>query len=197
MRPVELKGAHAVVFGVVLELGEAEGFKERREVHAEAPAETFLEAVPAPYGVLWGAAPGFYGAFGGGLLFVGAAEEHPVAVGLEHGVEVFDGSGLVVEDGLADGADEDGRVCGVVAVDFVVGGAGGRFEVPGIFFSADGGHGGPRSVSWFDYSTARLGLCFGGFLKRLVRVFRECGPLLRDAHPNDDETVVRMGHPDW
>jgi hypothetical protein len=48
----DLDRAHPVVLRVVLDLGQAEDLHERRHVHSEPPAQTFLEAVPATDWVL-------------------------------------------------------------------------------------------------------------------------------------------------
>ena len=47
-------------------------------------------------------------------------------------------------------------------------------------------------------STALLAKCASSFAQDdgVVRVLKRAVALLRDAHPNDDEAVVRMGHPD-
>ena len=74
--------AHAVVARVVLDLGQAERFEQRRHVHAEAAAVALAQPVPAADRVVGGAAPGLDGAVGGRLLLVGGAERHPVAVRL-------------------------------------------------------------------------------------------------------------------
>ena len=49
-RDAALKGAHAVVAGVVLDLGEAEHLEHRRHVDGEAAAQALLQAVPAATG---------------------------------------------------------------------------------------------------------------------------------------------------
>src|SRR5687767_1146110 len=127
---------HAVVLRVVLDLGEAEGLEDRGDVHAEAAAEAFLEAVPAADRVLGGAAPRFDGALGRGLLLVGAAEGHPVAVLLQHRVEVLDAAEVVAELGLADLADQRGRVEGLVAEDHEVRAAARGLQLPGFLARA-------------------------------------------------------------
>src|SRR5690348_6993377 len=72
--------AHAVVLGVVLDLGQPQRFEYRRHVHAEASAQPLLQAVEPLDGIVGRAAPGLHRAFCRGLLLVGAAERHPVAV---------------------------------------------------------------------------------------------------------------------
>ncbi len=91
----------------MFEFAEAEGFHEWWEVDAEASTEAFLQAVPAADWIAGRTAPSFDGTFFGWLLFVGAAEIDPVAGGFEHGVEIFDTSCVIVEDGFAYDADED------------------------------------------------------------------------------------------
>src|SRR4029079_7470805 len=71
--------AHAVVAGVVLDLGQAELLEHRRDVVGEATAEALLQAVPAADRVVVRAAPRLDGPLGCRLLLVGVAERHPVA----------------------------------------------------------------------------------------------------------------------
>src|SRR3954453_16055076 len=72
--------AHSVVFGVVRQLDQAEGFHERWHVATEATAQALLDAVPAAARVRGGAPPPLDRA--GLRLFplVSAAQIHPVAV---------------------------------------------------------------------------------------------------------------------
>src|SRR5262245_63854591 len=60
-----LQRPHAVVAGVVLQLRQAQRLEERGEVHAEAAAHAFLEAVPAADRILLRSAPGLDRALGG------------------------------------------------------------------------------------------------------------------------------------
>ena len=76
--------------GLCSKLREAERLQERRDVHREAPAQALLEPVPTADRVVGRACPRLDGALGRRLLLVGAAEEHPVAVRLQHGVEVVE-----------------------------------------------------------------------------------------------------------
>ena len=50
--PRVLLGLHPVVPRVVFHLGQVERFDNRRDVHAKAAAETFLEAVPTANRIL-------------------------------------------------------------------------------------------------------------------------------------------------
>ena len=59
-----------------------------RHVVREAPAQALLEAVPAADRIVRGPAPGLHGVVGGRLLFVGAAQRHPVAAFFEHGLQI-------------------------------------------------------------------------------------------------------------
>ena len=91
--PASLRAERARIrlfFASCVDLGQAERLQQRRHVHAEAAAQALLEAVPAADRVVGRAAPRLDGALGRRLLLVGAAERHPVAVRLEHRVEVVD-----------------------------------------------------------------------------------------------------------
>ena len=82
----------------------------RRTIDAEAPAQTLRESVSASDGIAEGTPPSFDSAALGGLLLVRAAQVHPIAVRLEHVVQVFDAARIVMEDGLAHSADDNGQV---------------------------------------------------------------------------------------
>src|SRR5262249_43742528 len=114
----------------VLELHLAERLEHRRHVHAEAPAQPLLESIPALDGVLRGPPPRLDGAVGRGLLLVGGAERHPVAVLLEHRAEVVDAPQVVAELRLADLHDERGRIGRLVAPRLVVARPGRRLQRP-------------------------------------------------------------------
>ncbi len=128
--PRQAHGAHPVVARVVLDLGEPERFEHGRDVDGEAAAQALLESVPAARGVALGARPGLDRAVGGGLLLVGAAERHPVAVRLQHRVEVIDAAQVIAKLGLADPDDERGRVERLVAEGLELRGLGRRLEDP-------------------------------------------------------------------
>jgi hypothetical protein len=133
------EGPHLVVLGVVGHLGQAECLEEWRHVHAEPAAEPLLESVPAADRVRFGPAPGFHRAVRRRFLLVGAAEGHPVAVRLEHRVQVIDGPGVVEELGPADLADDHRRRRRVVAIHRVLGRARRGLESPRVFLGAGAG----------------------------------------------------------
>jgi len=60
--------------------------------------------------------PFFNGPLGGGLLFVGAAQQHPVAFGLQHGVQIVEATQVVAQLGFADLHHQRGRIGCLVAV---------------------------------------------------------------------------------
>src|SRR6185437_7034457 len=86
-----LPRADLVVAGVVRELGQPQVLQERRQVHPEAAPVALAQAVPTADRVVGRAAPRLDGALRGGLLLVGGAERHPVALGEEPRVQVLDG----------------------------------------------------------------------------------------------------------
>src|SRR5258708_11546959 len=92
-----LAGPHPVIARVVLDLGQAEHFQDRRHVVAEPAAEPFLQAVPAANRVVGRPAPGLDGAVGCLLLLVGVAQRHPVAALLQHRLQVLDAAKLVAQ----------------------------------------------------------------------------------------------------
>ena len=73
---------------------------------------------------------------GAGFCSSVAAERHPVAVGLEHRVELVDRPGVVQELRAADLADDRRRVGRLVAVHRVLGRAGRGLEHPRIGLGA-------------------------------------------------------------
>ena len=127
---------HPVVLRLVGELGQAERLEQRRHVDAEPAAEALLEAVPAADRVVRRAAPGLDRALGCRLLLVGAAEWHPVAVGLEPRVEVVDGPQVVAELRAADLAHDRRWIGGLVAPHRVLGRARRRLQPPRILARA-------------------------------------------------------------
>ena len=106
MRQSRLQRSHLVVALVVRQLGEAERLEQRRQIDAKAAPKPLLEPVPAAYRVVCGPSPRLDGPLGCRLLLVGAAERHPVAVRLQHGVQVVDRAQLVPQLGRADLAHE-------------------------------------------------------------------------------------------
>jgi hypothetical protein len=116
----------------VLDLGQAERLQHRRHVVAEATAKALLQPVPPADRVLGRAAPCLDGALCRGLLLVGVAERHPVAVLGEHRVEVLDAAQVVAQLGAADVDDQRRRIGRLVAVGRVIGLARRRGQLPGI-----------------------------------------------------------------
>ena len=108
--------AHAVVAGVVLDLGQSELLQNRRHIVGETTAQSLLESVPAPDRIVVGATPCFDGSLGGGLLLVGVAQRHPIAALGQHRVQIVDAPKVVAKLGLADLHDERGRIERLVAV---------------------------------------------------------------------------------
>src|ERR1700682_5937411 len=98
------------------------------------PGNPLLEAVPPADWILRRPAPCLNGALSRRLLLVGAAQRHPVAVLLEHGLEVLDGAKLITELGLADDADDRRRVETLVLVHQVFRRPAGSRQLPrGLF----------------------------------------------------------------
>src|ERR1700729_727776 len=89
------EGAHAVVARLVGELGEVERFEQGWEIHAEPPAVTLAQAVPASNRVLGRTTPGLDRPVRRGLLLVGRAERHPVALLGEPTVQVVNGAQVI------------------------------------------------------------------------------------------------------
>ena len=118
-------------FGSCVDLGQPERLQERRQVHPEPAAVALAQPVPAADGVVGRAAPGLHGPLGSRLLLVRAAERHPVAVRLEHGVQVLDAAQVVAQLRRAHLADESRRIGRLVAVHLVLGRAGRCLQVPG------------------------------------------------------------------
>src|SRR5260370_41481785 len=108
-----LDGPHAVIAGVMLDLGQAQRFHDRRDVVAEPAAEPLLQAVPATNRVVRRAPPGFDGAVRRWLLLVGVTQRHPVAALLQHRVQVLDAPKLVAQLGRAH-LDDQGRRIGIL-----------------------------------------------------------------------------------
>src|SRR5437879_4103754 len=126
-----LKSAHPVVLRVVLHLGQPKRFEQRRHVHAKAAAQPFLHPVPAADRILGRPAPRLDRAFGRRLLLIRAAERHPVAVLLQHRVQVIDRAQLVAELGLAHDADDRRRAGRLVPVHLVLRRPARSRELPG------------------------------------------------------------------
>src|SRR3954470_5503124 len=134
--PTASDGTHLVVLRVVRDLGQPERLHERRHIDAEPTAETLLQPVPATDRVVVRPRPRLDRTGRSGLLLVGAAERHPVAVRLEHRVEVLDGALVVLQLGAADLADDHRRIVRVVEVHRVLTRPGRRREPPGIVLRA-------------------------------------------------------------
>src|SRR5207245_4349143 len=131
-----LEGAHSIVLRVVLDLREAEHLEDRRHVHPEASAQTFLQAVPALDRILWRSPPRLDGALGRRLLLVGTPEEHPVAVLLQHRVQIVNGPEVVAQLRLADDAYDGGRIGIFGAIHLVIGRSTRRLQLPRLRFGA-------------------------------------------------------------
>src|SRR5262249_46362016 len=124
--------SHAVVPRLMFDFGQAEALQHGRNIVCEAPAQALLQAVPAADGILRVTRPSFDGARGRALLFVGAAERHPVRALDEHRVEIVETPQLITQLRLADLHDERGRIRLLVAVGGVFGSAARRLERPRI-----------------------------------------------------------------
>ena len=77
----------------MLKLAKAKGFHQRRQINAEATAQTFFQTIPSTYRVGCAATSAFDGSFFARLLFVGTAQFDPAAGFLEHGMEIIDTAG--------------------------------------------------------------------------------------------------------
>src|SRR6478752_4885124 len=133
--------ADAVVLGVVRQLDEPEGFEQGRQVHPEPPAIALAKPVPAAHRVVRGTAPRLDRALGRVLLLIGRPERHPVAVGLEHRVEVVDRAEGVLQLRRPDLADERRRVGRLVPPHLVLGGPRRGPQVPRILARPGPGRG--------------------------------------------------------
>src|SRR5437867_12531125 len=74
-----------------------ETFQHGGHVHAEAPAQPFLQSIPTAHGILRGSTPRLNRPFGRRLLLVRAPEKHPVAARLEHRAQVADAPKVILE----------------------------------------------------------------------------------------------------
>src|SRR6185369_16200407 len=123
---------NSVVLRVVGQLNEAEGLHERRHVEAEPAAIALPESVPPSDRVRRVATPGLDGSGLRVPLLVRGAEVHPVAMLLQHRVEVVDRALVVLQDRRADLAEDRRWIGGVVDVHEVVGRAWWGLEDPRI-----------------------------------------------------------------
>src|SRR2546426_11627690 len=105
-----LQRPHAGVLRVVLDLGQMQGLQDRRNVHTEPAPQSLLQAVPPGNRVLWRSSPGFDGPIRRGLLFVYASQRHPVAVRLQHLMQIVDALEVVSELRAAGLHDERRRI---------------------------------------------------------------------------------------
>ena len=102
-----LYGAHTIVLRVVLELAEAERSPSAAGCRRQSARAALSSGRTSRR---WGwrrTAPGLDRPFLGGLLLICAAQLHPIAGRLQHGVEIVHAAGIVVEGRRADGADQD------------------------------------------------------------------------------------------
>jgi len=127
-----LPGAHPVVAGVVLDVGQAECFQDRRDVVTEAAAQPLLQAVPAANGVGRGTGPRLDAAVGCRLLLVGVAKRHPVAELLQHCMQVVDAAQVVAQLRGANLDDQRSRIGIRIAPGLEVGFPGRRCEDPWV-----------------------------------------------------------------
>src|SRR5438045_1249044 len=67
---LSLARPHPIVARVVLDLGQAQGLHERRDVHAEPPPVALPQPVPPPHRIVRRAGPRLYRPLGRGLLLV-------------------------------------------------------------------------------------------------------------------------------
>src|SRR3954452_23704448 len=102
--------SHAVVAGVVLDLGPTEVLQHRRDIVPEAAPQALLEAVPAADGIVGAAGPGLDGAVGCGLLLVGIAQRLPLIPIDQHGPEGLEAPEVVAGLAPADLHHQDGGV---------------------------------------------------------------------------------------
>src|SRR5690606_29117109 len=98
--------------------------------HREAPAQALLQAVPALHRVVGRSSPRLDGAGLRLLLLVGAAEEHPLAVLVQHRVQVLDAAQVVAELRLSDLHHEGRRIGALLAPRLVLARARWRPELP-------------------------------------------------------------------
>src|SRR2546421_13041211 len=128
-----LQRPHAVVLRVVLDLGQMQGLQDRRDVHTEPAPQSLLQAVPPGNRVLWRSSPGFNGPIRRGLLFVCASQRHPVAVRLQHLVQVVDAPEVVSELRAARLHDERRRIQCLVTERLKLGCAARCLQLPWMF----------------------------------------------------------------
>src|SRR5262245_12003286 len=87
--------AQSIVLRVVLDLGQAQGLQQRRHIHRETAAQAFLEPVPATDRVVRRASPRLNSSWRCWFLLICAAQRHPVAVLLEHRLQIPDGTKVI------------------------------------------------------------------------------------------------------
>src|SRR5205823_5856322 len=95
---------------VVFDFGQAENFQDRGHVHAESPAESFLQSVPPANRILRGPTPGLDGSFRRRLLLVRTPERHPIAARPEHRMQVVDAPEVISEFRAPGLDDKRGRI---------------------------------------------------------------------------------------
>src|SRR3569833_1758417 len=103
---IQLLHPHLISLGLMRHFRQAELLHQRRNVHAKAATQTLFQTIPPPNGVAFRPAPGFTGALFGGLLLIGAAQVHPVAVLFQLVVQIVWASDIVMQNGFAYGANQ-------------------------------------------------------------------------------------------
>src|SRR5688500_10868885 len=101
-----LQRTPAIVPWVMFQFGHPKCLQQWRQVHPKAAAQSLFKTVPTLYGVVGRTPPCLYRPLGGGLLLVSAAQRYPIAVLLEHGMQVFDAAQVITKLGFAYHADQ-------------------------------------------------------------------------------------------
>ena len=128
--------SHPVVARVVFQLRKVQGFHERWDVHGEAATQSLLQPVPAADRVGGRASPCLDGAVFGRLLFVGRPELDPVPLLLQEPAKILEASGVVMQNCLANCADEDSAPVLGILVDRVLRRLRRRLQPPRIVLRA-------------------------------------------------------------
>src|SRR5213594_4311470 len=141
-----------------------ENFQHGGHVHAESPAQPFLQSIPPANGILRGSTPRFNRPFGRRLLLVRAPEKHPVAARLEHRMQVVDAPKVIPELRAPRLDDERGWIERLVTKRQKLRRSARRLQMP-------------RMLTRTRSRTARL-----AFARHFSSPRKRCSPLVNDAN---------------
>ncbi len=105
-----LDGSHPVLTAVAFQFRQTKLFKHRLDIVGKATAKAFRQPIPMAHGIVEGTSPGLDCAIFDTLLLVTGDQRHPIAVGLEHGMQIVKAAEVIAYGPAAHLADKRRRI---------------------------------------------------------------------------------------